>query len=220
MQKPRNKIKAVLFDLDGTLIDSIPFHIESFVGLFDFFGVKLSHSRVCSVIRLPSREIYEKLEAKKLLGLNRKEFISERQKFYYSLIKGKNLLFPGSFEVVRKLKKKGFLVALVTNSSKKTMMHSTPKKFLSLFDSIVCFDDVKKGKPSPQPFLLAMKKIKVTPFQCIVVGDSVLDVISANRAGIKNVIGVSTGVSSEKELKENGAKVIKKNLIQTLDFIH
>lgn len=216
MQK---KARAVLFDLDGTLIDSIPFHIESFRELFAFHGFRLSYRKLHSVIRLPSREIYKKLKAKKLLGLNEKEFILERQKFYYSLIKGKNLAFPDSFKVLMEVKKRKLLIALVTNSSRRTTLHSASKKMLSFFGSVVCFDDVKNGKPAPDIFILAMKKLRVKPSECIAVGDSVFDVLSATRAGIKNVIGVSTGVSSKKELKEKGFKIIAKNLTEALKFI-
>ncbi|MEW6295341.1 MAG: HAD-IA family hydrolase [Candidatus Diapherotrites archaeon] len=214
----QQKLKAILLDLDGTLIDSIPLHIESFHELFEFHKKKISRRKIRSVVRLPSDDIYVKLHAKKILGLSLNEFIFERRHFYYSLIRGRSLLFPHAFELLKELKKKKFLLALVTNSSRITTVKSTPKKALGLFDVVVAYDDVKKGKPDPKPVLLALKKLHVKAGEALMAGDSVYDMTASRKAGVKERIGVVTGVSSRKELMEKGARIIINDLVELRKF--
>lgn len=195
------KIKAILFDLDGTLIDSIPFHRQSFRKLFRKFGKSLPEKAVHDYIRWSTEEIYHHLRIKEKLGLNLESFLEIRRDIYYSLIKKKNLVFKDRVVLLEKLKK-NFKLALVSNSSHLTVQFSTPKKVLSRFDRIVSFSDVAKGKPAPDMLLLAAKKLRVPPEQCLVVGDSVVDILASRAAGMVVVILFGkTGGSSLPEIR-------------------
>lgn len=210
-------LEAIIFDVDGTLINSIPYHNKSFIKLFSDFGLKLNKEQILSVMRLPTEEIYVKLKVKSLLGINLQPFLKIRRRYYYKLIKGKNLVFPHVYEILGKLKKI-YKLAIATNSGLTTTRKQCPKKLLDLFDAVITFDDVKNGKPHPEMLEKVLKILKVKSSETVFVGDSVLDVIAANELSIK-FIGVTTGTSSRKVLEENGAQFVLKNLSQLENYL-
>jgi len=211
------KVKAIIFDVDGTLVDSIPYHNESFIKLFSDFGFKLNKKKLRSVMRLPTDDIYVKLRIKSLFGINLQPFIKIRRNYYYRLIKGKDLVFPHLYEVLRRLEKK-YRFAIATNSSISTTRKQCPKKLLDLFDVILTFDDVKHGKPHPEILEKVLKILKVKTNEVVFVGDSVFDVIAANELSIK-FIGVTTGISNKRIMLENGAVCVLKSLNQLESYL-
>lgn len=204
------KPKAILFDLDGTLIDSIPWHKKSFQLVFQRFGYFLSDAEINRNIFWSSKEIYEKLKAKKWLGLSLKKFLKLRRKAYYSLLGNRNIEFKERVALVQALQKR-FLVGLVTNSSRFTTNRSTSPAFRKLFDCTVTLSDVSRGKPSPEMLLLAAKRLGVKPSECLYFGDSVVDVQAGRAARIPVVsFWCKNAVSSLQSLKrEKPFKIVK-----------
>lgn len=202
-------MSVVLFDMDGTLVDSIPDHNRSLKEVVQRLGLKVSGKKMASVLRLPTEEIYFRLNIKKKTGLKFQAFNHFKRSIYYELIGRKNLVFPGIEAMVRRLKKKHKL-GIVTNSSKKTVKESMPRPLEKMFDCVVTYDEVKRGKPYPEPITLALKRLNARPENSVFVGDSHFDVIACNELDIK-CFGVLTGVSTRAELRMNGAwKVLKK----------
>jgi len=119
--------------------------------------------------------------------------------------------------VLRKLKKK-YKLAIATGSSYASLLHIIPKRFRNLFDVIITIDDVKRGKPNPDQLLLAAKKIKIKPFECLMVGDSRFDQIAAKKAKMDS-FGVLTGVVSKKDLFLAGAKDVLKDINELANFL-
>lgn len=195
-------LKAILFDLDGTLIDSIPFHKKSFQLLFQKLGQRLPEKEINRYIRWSTDEIYHKLRVKQRLHLDLEKFLELRRQEYYSLIRGKKMVFKNRVALLKKLRKH-YKLALVTNSSIYTTKRSTPDSVLRLFGKIVTFSDVLRGKPAPDMLLLAARKLRVKPSECLMVGDSVVD-IKAARAGRMPAIGwhCKTAASSLADLKK------------------
>ncbi len=210
-------VKAVLFDLDGTLIDSTKWHLKSFQSLWKKLGKKLPNSRISPLIRWPTEEVYFELNVKKEFGIDLEKFIQLRRQEYYSLIRNKSLAFPHAISLVKKLKQK-YKIALVTNSSTTTTLHSAPKALLRLFPVIVTYDDVLRGKPAPNSILLACRKLRVSPSQVVMVGDSVLDLLAAKKAKTQSV-AVSTGASSRTELKKLKPLKVCRNLEEVALFL-
>ena len=173
------RVKAIFFDLDGTLIDSIPFHKKSFQLLFQKFGQRLPEREISRYIRWSTDEIYHKLRVKQRLRLDLEKFLELRRQEYYSLIRGKKMVFKDRVSLLKKLRKR-FKLALVTNSSIHTTKRSTPDSLLCLFDKIVTFSDVLRGKPAPDMLFLACRKLRVKPSECIMIGDSVVDIKAAH----------------------------------------
>ena len=203
-------IKAILFDLDGTLIDSIPLHKKSFQLLFKQFGQDLPLASVSKYIRWSTHEIYQKLHVKKRLGLDLQPFLKLRRQTYYSLIEKKKLVFENRVKFIQKLRKK-YSLALITNSSRFTTWRSTSRALRQTFDVIVTFSDVSHGKPHPEMLLLATKRLKVKPQECVMVGDSVVDVKAAKTAKMLVLAFYhQTGASTLKELrKARPTKIIR-----------
>ena len=217
MKKQKAVLKTILFDLEGTLIKSTPFHIESFYLILRNYSSAVSRKKIRSVISYSSEEIYRKLKAKKITSLSLNKFLNKRRKQYFSLVKGKNLLFPQTLPLIKELKKR-FLQGIVTNSSRITTNKSTSQKFRKLFRAIITWSDVKKGKPDKEPVIKALKALKVKAGECIFVGDSLDDALAAKRAKVK-FIGVTTGLTSGKKLKKAGAFAVVSNLAQTAKII-
>lgn len=205
-----SKYKAIIFDLDGTLINSLPYHLMAFKDLLLERGLRLSESKVKSLFGKPSTEIFAELKKHYHFKERIEDLREERRDHYFKFIGTKNIVFPGIVETLKKLRL-NYKLGLATGSSYVTYSHSTNKNFQSLFDFTSTVNDVKHGKPNPEQLFLVAKKLKVNPEECVVVGDSVYDGIAAKKAGM-GFIGVTTGYISAKILKKYNSVIVLKSV--------
>ncbi len=187
-------MKAVLFDLDGVLLNSEPVNIASAVHAFKDLGISLSaEDKKLIVGRHPAD--YGKIfrnysfDGKKIVKLHAKYYA-----FFYH--KAKAYLYARSLVL---LAKKNCKTALVTSSERHVLKKALRVLKLSKndFDALVTFELCKKRKPSPLPYLIAAKTLKVEPKDCLVIEDSIPGVESAKRAGMKCIAVTHTTPASK-----------------------
>ncbi len=181
-------IKAVIFDIDGVLLDSFEANLIFYQNLFTKFGYgapsreefpKYFHRAMWDVIKAITR-LEDDVEIKKLWDAG----------------KGRDIPYPtelltmpeGSHEVLEELSKK-YLLGIVT-SRVRTSVFEAPqlKKLKHLFKTAVAYEDTKEHKPDPEPLLLAAKNLNVLPRECVYVGDVENDLIAGHAAGMKVII--------------------------------
>jgi HAD superfamily hydrolase (TIGR01509 family) len=218
MKKDVKKYKAIIFDLDGTLIDSMPLHFKAFKKTLKEHGVSMKDATLKHFMGSSTKKILQ--DIKKIYSFQGKvdDVREERRYHYFQELGKKNILFPGVKTLLRNLKK-DYKIAIATGSSRVTVRYPMKKEFLDLFDYIVTINDVSNGKPAPDQLLLAAKKMKVKPLECLMVGDSNYDIISAKRAKM-NSIGVLTGYTSRKELLDAGAKKVFKSVREIKSYLN
>jgi beta-phosphoglucomutase len=209
-KKSKKSYKAIIFDLDGTLINSLPYHFLAFKDMLLEHGLRIDNNRLKKLIGLSTRLILKELKKTYKFKEKIEDLREERRYHYFKFLGRRNIAFPGVKNKLAKLRLE-YKLAIATGSSSVLVSHSADKDFQELFDIIVTINDVKseRGKPYPDQLLLAARKMKVKPCECLMIGDSIYDGIAAKRAKI-DFIGVLSGYNSEKELKNIGAiKVIK-----------
>jgi len=194
--------------LDGTLINSLPYHFISIKKVLHKHGIYVSVIYLMRIIGLATKIIFKDFKKKYKLKESVEDLINERRAYYYGAIKNRSMTFPGVERIINELGKR-YKLAIATGSSKETLLHSTKMDFRKMFDVIITINDTKRGKPYPDPFLLAVKKLKVKLSECLVIGDSIYDGKAAKRAKI-DFIGVETGFTSPGELRKTGAIVCYK----------
>jgi HAD superfamily hydrolase (TIGR01509 family) len=204
--KEDRKYKAIIFDLDGTLIDSMPYHVAAFKDLLREHNIKIKKGELEKIIGMPTTKIFEILKKRHKFKEKIVDLREERRYHFFKFLGTQNIAFPGVMNTIKKLKKK-YKVAVATGSSRITFVHSTTLDFQKLFKEVITFDDVKSGKPSPDQLLLVARKLKIKPIDCIMVGDSIFDQLAAKNAGMDS-IGVLTGNTSKKDLLNAGAKFV------------
>ena len=196
-----NKEIAVLFDLDGVIIDTEP--------QYDVFWKKTSEKY----------HLGDNLE-QRVKGITlpniMAQFFPNFAKEEQEKIKAANRAFelqmdmipiPGALEFLEELEKEGIKMGLVTSSDdEKLEMVFQQLPIKKYFDSIVSADRITQGKPDPMCYLLAAKDLDIEPFQCFVLEDSFNGIKSGNAAGMK-VIGLST-TNSEESIRDQVIKVI------------
>jgi HAD superfamily hydrolase (TIGR01509 family) len=203
------RYSAVIFDLDGTLINSLPYHFLAFKDLLLEHGIRVDDKLLGKLIGMPTADILKHLKKKYKFNENIADLREERRYHYFKFLGNRNIVFSGVVETLKKLRL-DYKLAVATGSSKVIFSHSTSKDFQELFDFVVTINDVKKGKPYPEQFNFVAKKFRIPSKRFLVVGDSVYDAMAAKKAGM-DFIGVSSEYNSTKELKKEGAiKVIKK----------
>jgi len=212
------KYKAIIFDLDGTLINSLPYHLIAFKDLMLERGFRVPDRDVQRMFGRPSKEIFKFLMKKYKFKGNIEDLREERRYHYFRFLGTKNIVFPQVIETLVKLRLK-YKVGVATGSSYVTYSHSTDRDFQSLFDFTSTINDVKRGKPFPDQLLYVMKKLNVKPDECLVVGDSVYDGIAAKKAQA-DFIGVTSGYTSAKELKKYGPLIVLKSVNELGKFLN
>ena len=198
-------IRAVLFDLDGVIVDTLHFHYLAWDKMFSERGGRVSKHTVLLHEGRNSFEILPILMEESGVFVPENEwevFIDEKRKYYRSIVK--LTYYPKVFETIEELRRRGFKTALVTASAKKNMEKSLNDERQRLFDVIVTAEDVSKAKPNPEPFLKAQELLGVSVEQCIVIENAPLGIESAKNAGMK-CIAVET--------------TLRKDFLQQADFI-
>jgi phosphoglycolate phosphatase len=205
----------ILFDLDGTLIDSTKAILESFYASFKVFNFPIpSDEKIKSFIGLPLDIMFVKLgvdETKKW------EFVEAYKKHYRPISKQKTTLLPFAKEAIIKASKIATLGIVTTKTSlysKELMEHFGVMKY---FDVLIGRDDVENPKPHPEPIFKALEKLDTKDKKIYMIGDTCLDCISAKEAKI-NSIGVHSGYGDRKDLK-NCCEIVKVNALEAVKFL-
>ena len=179
--------KAIIFDMDGTLVDSSLTIINA-----------INHVRSkLNLEPLESELILEKVNDPKL---NPAEYFYEVPAFtpeheewfssYYTENHEKELnLYTDILELLEHLKERGFKMAIATNSYRSSTIESLSHlKILDYFDSLACYDDVGRGKPAPDMLEKNLKDLKATPQECLFIGDSERDMLASKSANIDYIM--------------------------------
>ena len=211
-------IKAVVFDLDGTLVDFNLDYKSARAEVIRFLGTQGFPQSIFS-IKESVFEMLKKVEiSMKNNARNMKEFAKLREavlaileKYEFESARSTRPL-PGALETLKTLKKAGLKLALFTVSSQKSTDYTLRTLRLGeFFDAVITRESVPTVKPNPIHLETALKALKVKPEEAIVVGDSIWDMKSAQELGVF-AVGVTTGVASPEELTRAGANCLVSSL--------
>jgi HAD superfamily hydrolase (TIGR01509 family) len=205
-------IKAVLFDMDGVLYDSMGEHVQSWTEIMSAVGTAFEPE---DFYLFEGRTGHSTIDIlfNRTFGRNatqeEKERIYARKTKRFSELNAIPKAMPGAIEVLEKVKALGLKRIIVTGSGQPTLLENLNKHFPGFFekDLMVTAFDVKYGKPHPEPYLLGLKKAGLEPDEAIVIENAPLGIESARAAGIYT-IAVNTGPLADKVLWDAGANAL------------
>ncbi|KYH38526.1 MAG: haloacid dehalogenase [Candidatus Hecatellales archaeon B24] len=176
------KVKAVGFDLDGTLVNNLDQLLEAWKLALENMGVKVKSEM--EILRHFGRRTTDiALEFTGSLNAALR-LVEAKDGLYDRLWPKHSRLFPGVTEVLAEVKRRGYLCG-VASSNKRERIKRILTRFniISYMDAVVGYDEVEKGKPHPDMLLELARRLRVQPSQMAYVGDSFYDVEMARRAG-------------------------------------
>lgn len=175
------RYQGILFDLDGTLLDTTPLILETFQYTFlKHYNRKLTLADIQPYMGQPL------IEAMKALGPGNEEALIQTYREYnlekHDMLVG---IFDGVFETVRRLHIAGAILAVVTSKTAETARRGLRLfNMEQFFAEVVGLEETGRHKPMPDPVLYALNKIRLKPKECLMVGDSPHDIESAKSAGV------------------------------------
>ena len=189
MNPSNNQPRAVLWDLDGTLIDSMPYHSQAWQDTLSPLGYSFTPEQFKPTIGLRKDEIVRNYLNLDLPYEEIERVILSKEERYRAIVRERGLvLLPGTQHWLTTLRASGWRQAIVTSAPRlniEAIMRVTDLG--EVMDTIICAEDVERGKPDPQPFLLAASRLAVPPEHCIVVEDAPAGIQAARRAGMRTL---------------------------------
>jgi len=182
----KNRYKAILFDLDGVLVDMPEGHYESLDKALSLFGAKITRDEHQSYFNgLPTRKKLEKLEELARLPSGLREFINAiKQQHTKEIIPKYCAPRYSTIIMLKQLKNHGFKLACCSNSLKETLhLMLQSAQIFDFFDIIIGNDEVTHPKPHPEIYLKAFDHLKVKPHECIIVEDAPHGITAAKASG-------------------------------------
>ncbi|HXF82684.1 MAG TPA: HAD family hydrolase [bacterium] len=197
---------AMLFDLDGTLVDSVYEHVLAWRAGLEAIGIALSVWRIHRKIGMSGGLFVDAVarEAGRQLSAEEIAAAQEAHRRAYAALVGQVRPLPGAIELTATLTRLGVPWAIATSGRRSTAAPALAVLKLPRATPVVTRDDVRHAKPDPDLFLAAARRLRVPIARAVVVGDSVWDILAARRAGALGV-GLLSGGYGEAELERAGA---------------
>jgi HAD superfamily hydrolase (TIGR01509 family) len=177
--------KAVLWDLDGVLVDSAPFHFEAWQELFRSLDKGFSDADFRRTFGLRNDAILKDILGE-LTPAEVERLARRKEELYREVVAGKVTPIPGAIDLLRSLHRSGMKMAIVSSTPRENV--SVVLRSLGLedaFAAVIAEEDAPRGKPDPQGFLLAAKNLGVAAGECVVLEDAPGGVEAAKRAGMR-----------------------------------
>ncbi|SFB22076.1 MULTISPECIES: pyrophosphatase PpaX [unclassified Bacillus (in: firmicutes)] len=210
-----NNITTVLFDLDGTLIDTNELIIRSFLHTLEHYRPgEYQRQDVLPFLGPTLTETFSAIDPNMV-----QDMITTYRA--YNLENHDMLVteFNGVYETVRTLKENGFKLAIVTTKILPVALKGLKlTKLDEFFDVVVALDHVEKPKPDPEPILAALKLLGSNPEEAIMVGDNHHDILGGKNAGTKTA-GVSWSIKGRQHIASYEPDYILENMADLLDIV-
>lgn len=197
------RVDAVLFDMDGVLIDSEPIHYASDLQMLDELGIKVPRSYLDRFVGMTNPEMWEIIRREHGITEGTKDILDRQIAVKIRLLQeGDYPAIPGVTGLLRGIRRLGVPVAVASSSSVAFIQAVLRKTGLDGYiRDFVSGEDVPAGKPAPDVYLKAAEVLGADPGACVVVEDSRNGVLAGKRAGMK-VVGYRNPSSGEQDLGE------------------
>lgn len=214
-------MRAVIFDLDGTLVDTVYGHTLAWWRVLRDANLPVPGWKVHRLIGM-SGGLITKAAAQELgreLSDEEVERLQQRAGDVYKALMPDRQPLPGALDLLRHLRETKIKHGIATSGKRQDAQPSIDA--LDLPDDMVIVDrtEVERAKPEPDLFLACQEKLSVTPAECYVVGDAVWDILAARRAGML-AIGLLSGGYGEQELAQAGAYRVYSDPTELLESIY
>jgi HAD superfamily hydrolase (TIGR01509 family) len=217
MNENKLKVKGILFDLDGTIVDSREAYLEAAKTAFQAIGQKPPTTQ--TALEIPKR-LEQNQPIDDITRTNPQQFLAIYLKTYYAITQEKTKLIPNVSTTLETLSEKAKLALITMRFVPKETIINELEHFniAKYFTYVVTALDTHKPKPSPEALIKCVRALDVQICDCVIVGDSVSDVRAGKAAGARTV-AVLSGLFSHEELAKEHPDLILKDVTYFPKFI-
>lgn len=200
-----------MFDMDGVLFDSMPFHAVAWVQTLSEEGLRFSEYQVYLQEGRTGagtiNDVFMDQKGRKATEAEIERLYARKSEIFNAI--GRTVPMPWSDRVIEFLKDKGVSIGLVTGSGQGSLLEKLNHYYPDTFapSNMVTSFDVKQGKPFPEPYLIGLEKLGLKPEEAVVVENAPLGVRAGKAAGIYTV-AVNTGILKPQDLYDAGADIV------------
>ena len=188
-----NRAKAVIWDMDGVIADTGRYHFQAWQYVFQKKGINFTEEDFRRHFGQRNDTIIRTTLGENISSSEVDIIAKEKEENYREGARGKIKPLSGAMELIKSLKEQGFAQAIASSAPMENIRLVIEELGIAdYFQSIVYGREVKEGKPSPEGFLLAAKKLGVEPRNCVVIEDAVAGVAAAKRAGMHCIAVTNT----------------------------
>jgi HAD superfamily hydrolase (TIGR01509 family) len=207
-------IRAILLDIDGTLMDTNYLHVEAWSQAFEEVGERPPRSSIHYEIGKGSDRLLPEFVEDGEASDRANELHGE----FYAKLQHRGHPLPGAKELLASLSDRGYEVWFATSANSEELEHHMEElEAEGKIAGVVSSEEVEGTKPAPDIFELALKRAGSSPEETVAVGDSVWDVESAKEAGVRTVAVLTGGAFSRAELEEVGAYAVYEDCAELLE---
>lgn len=218
MNKITHQVKAVIFDMDGVITNTMPDHHRAWKEVLAEYDIHVSHADIYTREGQPGDEalveIFEKYDSTHRLDEIPK-ILRQKEDLFKEIVRIRYV--PHSRTLLKSLYKQGFKLALVTGTARHELDRMLPGHIYELFSAVVTGNDVTRGKPHPEPFLTALKNLDMLAQDAIVIENAPYGIRSAKQAGLK-CMALETSLSRDYLAEADHVFSSVKDLINRIHF--
>ena len=214
-------LDALIFDLDGTLVDTNATHVEGWVRAFARFGYKVPADRIAPEIGKGGDQLVPSVLGEETAEREGKALRDASAEEYVRLAKSRRFrVFDGALALLDEARRRGLKTALATSSGDDHLDATFGSAGVDLrerVDVVVGKSDVENSKPAPDTVTAAVRKLGLSPAQCAMFGDTPYDALGARRAGVVTLGVLSSNIGfEERALRAAGARRVYRDVAHVL----